>query len=112
MPAYRFHVSGQAVVTLAGKDLYLGPHHTPESRARYFELVLEYNANGKQASDAPTHQIEQAITVRTVTGECREHIKTPMESPMSKTTSPAGTPRILTETVISVRKGPSHLASR
>ena len=49
MPAYRFHVSGQAVVTLAGKDFYLGPHDSPESRARYFELVQEYNANGKIA---------------------------------------------------------------
>ena len=53
MPAYRFHVSGQAVVTLAGKDFYLGPHDSPESRARYFELVQEYNANGKIAPDKP-----------------------------------------------------------
>lgn len=75
MPAYRFHVSGQAVVTLAGKDFYLGPHDSPESRARYFELVQEYNANGKIAPDTPAHQKEQAITVRTVTGEYREWIK-------------------------------------
>ena len=75
MPAYRLHVSGQAVVTLAGKDFYLGPHDSPESRARYFELVQEYNANGKIAADTPTHQKEQAITVRTVTGEYREWIK-------------------------------------
>ena len=75
MPAYRFHVSGQAVVTLAGKDFYLGPHDSPESRARYFELVQEYNANGKIAPETRAHQKEQAITVRTVTGEYREWIK-------------------------------------
>ena len=39
MPSYRFHVSGQAVVTLCGKDFYLGAHDTPESRARYFALL-------------------------------------------------------------------------
>jgi hypothetical protein len=64
MPAYRFHISGQAVVTLGGKDFYLGAHDTPESRARYFQLVQEYNASGKQAPDAPTHQREHPRTTQ------------------------------------------------
>ncbi len=34
-PAYRFHVSGQAVVRLDSKDFYLGKHGTPESYVRY-----------------------------------------------------------------------------
>jgi integrase len=75
MPAYRFHLSGQAVVTLAGKDFYLGPHDSPESRARYFQLVQEYNANGKVAPDTPTRQKDQPVTVRTVVGEYREWIR-------------------------------------
>ncbi len=58
MPAYRFHVSGQAVVTLAGKDFYLGPHNSPESQAKYLALLQEYNANGKQSPSAETHQAE------------------------------------------------------
>ena len=32
LPSYRFHKgSGQAVVTLSGKDIYLGVHGTEES---------------------------------------------------------------------------------
>ena len=61
MPAYRFHVSGQAVVTLAGKDFYLGPHDSPESRARYFELVQEYNANGKIAPNTPAPELKSLL---------------------------------------------------
>ncbi|MDB4331780.1 hypothetical protein OAA27_01790 [bacterium] len=75
MPAYRYHVSGQAVVTLAGKDFYLGTFDTPESRARYFTLIQDYNENGKAAPDTPTHQKDLPVTVRTVTGEFREWIQ-------------------------------------
>ena len=40
MPSYRLHKpSGQAVVTLAGRDYYLGAHDTPQSRERYDQLL-------------------------------------------------------------------------
>ena len=43
VPSYRHHkVSGHAVVTLGGKDHYLGPHGSDESRARYNQLVAEW----------------------------------------------------------------------
>jgi hypothetical protein len=36
IPSYRLHKpTGQAVVTLSGKDQYLGRHGSPESRAAY-----------------------------------------------------------------------------
>ena len=39
-PSYRLHkASGQAVVTIGGKDHYLGVHGTPESRLRYERLI-------------------------------------------------------------------------
>lgn len=38
-PARRFHVSGQSVCTIAGKDYYLGKHDSPESLARYAVLI-------------------------------------------------------------------------
>ncbi len=48
---YRKHkASGRAVVTLAGKDFYLGPHGTKTSRAEYDRLVAEWQANGRQSS--------------------------------------------------------------
>lgn len=30
-PARRYHISGQSVVTIAGRDFYMGPHDSPES---------------------------------------------------------------------------------
>lgn len=40
VPSYRLHkASGQAIVTIAGKDHYLGPYGSEISRQRYGELV-------------------------------------------------------------------------
>jgi hypothetical protein len=40
MPAYRLHKpSGQAVVTLGGKDCYLGPHGTELSKAEHDRTI-------------------------------------------------------------------------
>src|SRR3954453_21881814 len=49
LPTYRLHKpTGQAVVTLGGKDFYLGKHGTPASRAEYDRLVAEWLSNGRQ----------------------------------------------------------------
>ena len=51
VPSYRRHkVSGHAVVTLGGKDFYLGPYGSEESRARYNQLVAEWLANARQST--------------------------------------------------------------
>jgi len=50
-PARRYHNSGQSVVTIDGKDYYLGKH------------------------DSPVQRTNQPITVRHVTAFYREHIK-------------------------------------
>lgn len=42
-PSYRHHkASGQAVVTVSGRDVYLGKHGTPESKKAYKRLMLEF----------------------------------------------------------------------
>ncbi len=49
VPKYRKHkASGQAVVTLDGKDFYLGPHNTDVSRREYDRLVGEWQLNGRR----------------------------------------------------------------
>jgi hypothetical protein len=49
VPAYRLHkVSGNAVVTLDGRDIYLGPHGSALSRAEYNRVIAEWMANGRQ----------------------------------------------------------------
>lgn len=48
-PAYRLHKrSGLAVVTLNGRDVYLGKHGSPESQAEYDRLIAEWRQQGPQ----------------------------------------------------------------
>src|SRR5438270_12142080 len=48
-PSYRHHKpSGQAVVRLDGRDVYLGRHGTQESRAEYDRIVAEWLTNGRR----------------------------------------------------------------
>ena len=54
-PKYRKHrASGQAVVTLDGKDRYLGPHGTKASHHEYDRLIGEWLANGRCAPCEPS----------------------------------------------------------
>ena len=47
-PRYRKHRgSGQAVVTIAGRDHYLGPHGTKASHLEYDRLIMEWLAAGR-----------------------------------------------------------------
>lgn len=53
IPSYRLHkATGQAVVTLNGKDHYLGKHGTPESRAEYDRKITRWIASGRRAGAA------------------------------------------------------------
>jgi integrase len=48
LPAYRLHKqSGQAIVTLSGKDFTLGCYGSAESRQKYQRLTAEWQANGR-----------------------------------------------------------------
>ena len=48
VPAYRLHkASNRAVVTLQGRDHYLGPWKSPESKAEYDRLIGEWLAAGR-----------------------------------------------------------------
>lgn len=52
-PDYRLHKgTGQAVVTLSGKDHYLGKHDSAKSWEKYYRLLAEWKAMGGQI--APT----------------------------------------------------------
>ncbi|HEX4000818.1 MAG TPA: site-specific integrase [Pirellulales bacterium] len=47
IPSYRRHKpSGQAVVTIAGRDIYLGSWNTATSRAEYNRIIAEWTAQG------------------------------------------------------------------
>jgi len=52
-PKYRKHrASRQAVVTIDGRDIYLGPWNTKASRAEYDRIISEWLANGRRAAPA------------------------------------------------------------
>lgn len=51
VPKYRKHrVSGQAVVTINGRDHYLGPFNTKASKVEYDRLVTEWLSSGRSLS--------------------------------------------------------------
>lgn len=62
LPKYRKHkASGQAVVTLAGRDHYLGPHGVKASKLEYDRLVAEWLQQGRPtvaAAMAPLTVVE------------------------------------------------------
>lgn len=85
-PAYHFHVSGQARVILAGKEFYLGVHDSPESWAKYYALLAEYNSNGRKAPEVPNssggnkeHLEDQPTRIRDVTADFRTRVLSKMD---------------------------------
>lgn len=44
----RHKASGKAVVTLNGRDFYLGDYNSAVSRAEYNRRILEWVANGRR----------------------------------------------------------------
>jgi len=62
LPKYRRHKpSGQAVVTLSGKDFYLGPFDSAVSRVEFDRLVAEWLVNGRTLP--PDREEERGLTV-------------------------------------------------
>lgn len=71
-PDYRYHVSGQAVVTFNGVNFHLGPHNSPESLAKYRKLLSEYIGSNFNTPSADAHQSDLPISVADVTAEAKE----------------------------------------
>lgn len=80
LPSYRLHkASGHAVVTLNGRDIYLGPYNTDESRDRYKLVIQEWLACQKQLPPSgPTgcnSQTPPDITINEVFIPYWEHVQ-------------------------------------
>jgi integrase len=54
IPSYRRHSSGQARVTIAGKDILLGKFQSPESHAAYARVLAELAASSGQVCQSPS----------------------------------------------------------
>ena len=54
IPSYRLHkATGQAVVVLNGRSHYLGIFGSPESRAKYDDLIAKYLILGRNKNEPP-----------------------------------------------------------
>src|SRR6185503_9477088 len=87
IPKYRLHkASGQAVVTLDGRDFYLGEHKASASRQRYERLVGEWLANGRrlpvQQTDDDPLTVDELLAAFWRHGEI--HYRTPTGEPSSE----------------------------
>lgn len=63
-PSMRLHKpSGQAVVTIDGKDFYLGRYDAPDSKRKYDRMIAEWYLRGRQGPQAaaPGSTIAQLI---------------------------------------------------
>ncbi len=71
VPRYAKHrASGQAVVSIEGRDFYLGPHGTRASRVEYDRIVNEWLANGRRLPQ----QADEAASI-TVVEICAAYLK-------------------------------------
>jgi integrase len=62
VPSYRLHKqSGQAIVTLSGRDHLLGPHGTLASYAAYRRAIVEWEAAGRTTSATADLRIVELI---------------------------------------------------
>jgi hypothetical protein len=62
-PSYRLHkATGQAVVTLNGRDIYLGRYDTQESQRAYDALIAQWLANGRRfPSGGESHSVNEVV---------------------------------------------------
>jgi len=73
VPKYRRHKpSGQAVVTLASKDHYLGPWKSVASKANYDRLIGEWLASGRTA---PATEQGEGLTVTMLIARYFAHVQ-------------------------------------
>ena len=74
IPTYRYHISGQAIVTFCQKNFYLGLHNSQDSFARYNALVAEYIANGMVAPPGEPRLADKPLTVACITAAYRREL--------------------------------------
>ena len=102
LPTYRKHkVSGQAVVTIGGKDIYLGAHGTKASKIEYDRIIADYLAAGRRLPVA-SHDPTVSEIVLAFWKHAKDYYRKPVLNPDgSQKTDPSGKP--VTEPTTEVR---------
>lgn len=72
IPSYRRHKgSGQAVVTLGKRDIYLGPYNSARSRREYDRLIAEFLASGRSAPVPPASDLTVSELIAAYWRHCK-----------------------------------------
>ena len=75
-PKYRKHrASGQAVVTLAGSDHYLGKFDTPASRKKYDRLIAQWSCDGRPTQHIEPHEFTVAELISAFWRFAKQHYR-------------------------------------
>jgi integrase len=74
--------SGQAVVRLNGRDIYLGQYGTPEARAKYERTISEWLSAGRQLPQSGRRKINDLILA--FWHHCEQHYRKPDGRPTSE----------------------------
>lgn len=83
VPSYRRHKpSGQAVVTLDGRDFYLGKFNSAASRAEYNRRVAEWTGSG--GCLPPSHDLTVAELLRAFAAHAQRYYRGPDGQPSSE----------------------------
>ena len=74
-PKYRLHKpSGRAVVTLAGKQHYLGKYNSAESKREYHRILAEYHASaGQICFGTDPEEVTLAMLMVDYLAHCKKH---------------------------------------
>jgi hypothetical protein len=76
VPGYRIHKpSGQARVIIDGRHVYLGQYDSPESRARYREIVRKHLAERTKAEMERSIQFATDVTVAEILVRYIPHVE-------------------------------------
>jgi hypothetical protein len=76
IPSYGLHKpTGQARVRINGKDEYLGPHGSPESKPRYQEIVRKHLAERTKAEMERAVRFHTDITIAELVPRYIAHVE-------------------------------------
>ena len=74
LPSYRRHSSGNARVTINGKDFYLGPYNSAASKRRYKAILAEWLAAGEGESfGVAPQQLSMSQLMVDYLAYCKKH---------------------------------------
>ena len=74
VPKYRKHkASGKAVVTINGKDFYLGPYNSKASKIEYDRLIGEWLASGRSAFGSAHNGLTINQLIASYWAHCKEY---------------------------------------